>query len=80
MCSKKARINTSRFGLSPGFKCRPWTATEPWVALDGAVGFDGLRWSSLPVGDDAWAAFLPKLDVGAKSQYAPQVKMMQGRY
>jgi hypothetical protein len=54
-------------------------ATELWVEFDVAAGFGEMRWSSLPVGDDAWAAFLPNLHVGAGSQYAPHTALMQGR-
>ena len=50
MCSKKARISSSRFGRSLGFRWRPWTATELW-AVGAAVGPGRLRWSSLPVPD-----------------------------
>jgi hypothetical protein len=37
-------------------------ASELLVALGAVLGLEMLRWSSLLVGDDAWAAFLPKLE------------------
>jgi hypothetical protein len=57
-------MSSSKLWRSLGFRCRPWPwmATELLVALAAVVGLETLRWSSLLVGDDAWAAFLPKLE------------------